>query len=340
MSYVPVNNSTVAAALATASASISVNSQKITSLADPTSGQDAASKSYVDTLANGFRVHPPVLVRTTANITLSNSQTVDGVALTGGERVLVANQSTGSQNGIYLAVNLGAWTRVTDMAVAYSAAASFAFVERGTTYADTGWLCTNDPGSDVVGTDALVFAQFSTYQLSGATPANVGTTGSGGSSSSASKSDHVHDLPFSVWNAVAAEANASIDINAQKITNLGTPTVASDAVTKSYADGLVAVLSGRRRRTVTVPSTGNYTVQTADDFVASPAQTVAVTYNLTPSPTTGDEYEIKDNGGTAGAWNITVAGNGHNIDGASTYVMLNAYQSDKFTYNGTQWNAS
>jgi len=139
---------------------LDVNNQKITNLLTPTAATDAATKGYVDALAQGLDVRASVRAITDANITLSGTQTVDGVALVVGNRVLVAAQTTGSQNGVYV-VSAGAWTRATDFASGSAVADAFMFVEEGTLYADTGWVTTNDVGSDVVGTDALTFTQFS-----------------------------------------------------------------------------------------------------------------------------------------------------------------------------------
>ena len=97
---------------------------------------------------------------TTANITLSGTQTIDGVSIAADDRVLVKNQSTGTQNGIYLC-KAGAWSRTTDFATGEDEAGAFCFVEQGSTQADCGFVCTNNQGGGVVGTDALVFSQFS-----------------------------------------------------------------------------------------------------------------------------------------------------------------------------------
>lgn len=132
---------------------------KITNLAEPTLAQDAATKNYVDSVAQGLDVKPSVLVATTSNITLSGTQTIDGVALVAGNRVLVKNQSTASANGIYL-VAAGAWTRTTDADTWNELVSAFVFVERGTTLADTGWVCTIDPGG-TLGSTAVTFSQFS-----------------------------------------------------------------------------------------------------------------------------------------------------------------------------------
>lgn len=133
---------------------------KITGLATPVASTDAATKGYVDGLALGLDVKASVRVATTANITLSGTQTIDGVAVVAGDRVLVKDQTTGSQNGIYVA-SASAWTRSTDADVdAEVTAGLFVFVEEGTVNADSGWiLTTNAPIT--LGTTALVFAQFS-----------------------------------------------------------------------------------------------------------------------------------------------------------------------------------
>lgn len=86
---------------------------------------------------------------------------VDGVTLATGNRILIKNQSTGSENGIYTVASSGAPTRATDLPTGVDAAGIFTFIEEGTTLADTGWVCTSNSGSAVVDTDALAFAQFS-----------------------------------------------------------------------------------------------------------------------------------------------------------------------------------
>lgn len=126
--------------------SLAMNSQKITGLADPTLAQDAATKAYVDALVNGTDWKQSVRAISTTNITLSGTQTVDGVSLIAGDRILVAGQSTASANGIYV-VAAGAWSRSTDADGAGEVTANMAvFVEEGTTNADTQWrLTTNNP---------------------------------------------------------------------------------------------------------------------------------------------------------------------------------------------------
>lgn len=139
---------------------LSANSQKITNLADPVAATDAANKQYVDAARSGLDVKQSVRAATTGNITLSATQTIDGVAVVAGNRVLVKNQTTASANGIY-DVAAGAWTRSTDADVSDEVSSGmFTFVEEGTTGSDTGFvLTTNAPVT--LGTTALTFAQFS-----------------------------------------------------------------------------------------------------------------------------------------------------------------------------------
>jgi hypothetical protein len=130
----------------------------VTVTQDPVSALQLATKQYVDSVAQGLNVKPAVYVATTANITLSGEQTIDGF-LTSGSRVLVKNQSTSSQNGIYVSSS-GAWTRATDANTWNQLISAFVFVEVGTINADTGWVCTVDPGG-TLGVTAVTWAQFS-----------------------------------------------------------------------------------------------------------------------------------------------------------------------------------
>jgi len=145
------------------SGTVDVSSKRITSVAEPTQATDAATKGYVDAVKTGLDVKESVRAATTANITTTNTQTVDGVVLVAGDRVLVKDQSTGSQNGIYVVVDAGAWTRAIDFDNTPGTevtSGAFTFVEEGTVNADSGWVLTTN-GAITLGTTALTFAQFS-----------------------------------------------------------------------------------------------------------------------------------------------------------------------------------
>jgi hypothetical protein len=141
-------------------ASVSLNSQKITGLADPTDAQDAATKAYVDAARSGLDVKQSVRAATTENVTLSGTQTIDGVSLIATNRVLVKDQSTTSENGIWV-VSASTWSRATDAdSDAEVTAGLFTFVEEGTDNGNSGFVLTTD-NPITVGTTGLTFAQFS-----------------------------------------------------------------------------------------------------------------------------------------------------------------------------------
>jgi hypothetical protein len=93
---------------------------------------------------------------TTATITLSGAQTIDGVSVVAEEQVLVKNQTDGIQNGIYICKG-DAWERTQTMLLGSSAAGAAVYVTKGTANGDKVFICTNDMGSDIVGTSVLTF---------------------------------------------------------------------------------------------------------------------------------------------------------------------------------------
>ena len=137
-------------------ASLSVTAGTISTT--PSAPTDIANKSYVDTVAQGLDPKASCVAATTANITLSAAQTIDGISLIAGDRCLVKNQTTTADNGIYLVAS-GAWTRTTDMDAWVEVPGAFTFIEQGTTQADTGWVCTSNAGG-TIGTTAITFVQF------------------------------------------------------------------------------------------------------------------------------------------------------------------------------------
>lgn len=143
----------------TMAGTLTFSSGTVTGLPSPTNPSDAAPKSYVDAAVTGLSWKQAVKVATIANITLSGTQTIDGVAVLAGDRVLVKNQTTSSQNGIYV-VAAGAWVRADDSDTGAEIVGESVFVDQGTVNADTGWVqTTNAPVT--VGSTAIAYSQFS-----------------------------------------------------------------------------------------------------------------------------------------------------------------------------------
>src|SRR6056300_752926 len=139
---------------------VDYNGLQVANIATPVLDTDAANKAYVDSARSGLDVKQSVKVATTGNIALSGTQTVDGVALSVGDRILVKDQTTASENGIYVVAS-SFWTRATDAdADAEVTSGMFTFVEQGSVNSDTGFVLTTD-GTITVGTTGLNFTLFS-----------------------------------------------------------------------------------------------------------------------------------------------------------------------------------
>jgi hypothetical protein len=144
---------------------LDLQSQKIVSLADPSAQTDAANKQYVDNVARGLQWKAPVRAATTANGTLAtafaNGQSIDGVTLATGDRVLIKNQTTASENGLYTVNASGAPTRATDADTSGELAPGTATsVTEGTTQADKVFMIISD-AAITIGTTAQTWGQLS-----------------------------------------------------------------------------------------------------------------------------------------------------------------------------------
>jgi hypothetical protein len=148
----------VTAATGTSSFNNITLSGTLTGVPSPVNNNDAANKAYVDGLAQGLVFKSPARAATTANITLSGTQTIDGIALVAGERVLVKNQTTQSQNGVYVVAS-GAWSRSADMNEWTELPRAYLFVEDGTANNNASWVCTVVLGG-TIGTTPITFEQF------------------------------------------------------------------------------------------------------------------------------------------------------------------------------------
>lgn len=140
---------------------------KQSSYVAPTAITEYTPKKYVDDLFSTVSSSQLASVRlaTTTSGTLAsdfeNGDTVDGVVLVTGDRLLIKDQASGIENGIYVVPASGAPARAADLPAGADAAAKWTWAQEGSLNADTGWLCTNNTGSAVVGTDSLAWAKFS-----------------------------------------------------------------------------------------------------------------------------------------------------------------------------------
>lgn len=139
---------------------LALNAQRITGLATPIAVTDAATKGYVDATTLGLEFKTSVRAASTGLLTLSGTQTVDGVSLVAGDRILALSQPAPATNGIYV-VAAGTWARSPDANTsALMPSGTFVFVEEGTVNDNSGWvLATNNPIT--LGTTSLTFVQFS-----------------------------------------------------------------------------------------------------------------------------------------------------------------------------------
>jgi len=188
----------------------------------------AAVKQYVDNVAQGLEARPAVLVATTGNITLSGTQTIDGKAVAADDRVLVKDQSTASENGIYIC-KASTWERAADMAAGDHVKGHFFFVEEGAVNADNGFVCTSDATADTVGTNDLTFVQFSG---AGQITAGAALTKSGNTLNVA-----VDDSSIQV-SGDALQVKASGVTNAMLAGSIANAKLSNSAITLTAGDGL------------------------------------------------------------------------------------------------------
>lgn len=215
----------------------------VTGLATPSANSDAATKAYVDSLVQGLDAKASARVATTANITLSGTQTIDGVSVIAGDRVLVKNQTAPAQNGIYL-VAAGAWTRTTDADTWDELVSAFVFVESGTANANNGYTCTIASGG-TLGTTAVTWTQFSgAGQITaGAGLTKTGNTIDVGTASSSRIVVNTDSIDLALTGVTAGDFfKVTVDTYGRVTAGSNPTTLAgygiTDAYTKTYIDTL------------------------------------------------------------------------------------------------------
>jgi hypothetical protein len=220
-----------------------------------------AVKTYVDNAVQGLSWKTAARSIALTNITLSGTQTVDGVALAAGDRVIVAGQTTGSQNGLYV-VATGAWTRTTDADAGSELVNATAYVSEGTTYADTVWtVTTNAPVT--IGTTTITWAQVNGGALPQATTATAGKVQLATQAEAEAKSD----------SSKAVVPSDLVNFTLKKSFNVGDGTATSYALTHNLGtrDVIVAVYDTTTFAVVECDITYTSTSTVTLGFGAAPA---------------------------------------------------------------------
>lgn len=308
---------------------------QIAGVADPTSDQHVATKAYVDANSSGLHIQQSVRVASTANNAdlatgYANGDTVDGIVLATNDRLLVKDQTTTTENGIYVVAASGAPARASDMAAGAGNAegGDFVFVREGSTNADTGWVISSDSTSINVSVDAMVWTQFSSAG-SGFTSAGTGLTASGstvnvigGDGITANADDVAVDLDG---------ATLSVSASGVKVADGGVDTtqLADNAVTVAKMAGLTAanfILGNASNDPVAVTMSGDATM---DNLGAVTITANAVEGTMINSNVAGDGIEytantlaVQANGGAASG--LTVAAGGVSVTAHPTTLGTSA----------------
>jgi len=209
------------------SATVSISGGTITGLSTPSNNSDVAIKSYVDDAVAGLRTRTIAECATTANVNLSNGleagDTIDGVTLVAGDRVLVKDQSTATENGLYIAVSSGAASRDPEHDTIAELSGGMVVVNQGSTNDNKIFLCTTDSDGSL-GSTNITYTQV--------TPSNTGTVTSIGLTQSGSE--------FSISGSpVTSAGNITLDVNRISATKIGGNSNVSDTE-YGYLDGVTS----------------------------------------------------------------------------------------------------
>mgnify|MGYP003126156868 FL=1 len=191
------------------SGTVSISGGSITGLSAPSNNSDVAIKSYVDEAVAGLRTRIIAECASTANVNISNGleagDSIDGVTLVAGDRVLLKDQSTATENGLYIAVSSGAASRDPEHDTIAELSGGLIVVNQGTSNDNKIFLCTTD-STGSIGSTNITYTQV--------TPSNTGTVTSIGLTQSGSE--------FTIGGTpVTSAGNITIDVNRIAATKIG-----------------------------------------------------------------------------------------------------------------------
>ena len=324
----------------TGTGTVDVGSKRITSVAEPTQATDAATKNYVDAVKTGLDVKDSVRVATTANLTVTYSNgssgvgatltnagtqaalTIDSIVLSVGDRVLVKDQTTGLQNGIYTVTNVGSAS--TNWVLTRSADAdnnpnaeltpgAFTFTEEGTVNADNGFVCTNN-GSITIGTTAITWVQFSG---AGQIVAGAGLTKNGNTIDAVGTANRITVNADSIDIASTYVGQASITT----LGTIGTGTWQANVIQPTY--GGTGVNNGSNTITIggNLSTGGAFTVSGAFGVTLTATAATAITLPTTGTlATLAGAESLSNKTITASSFAGSVAATTLSASGAVTYT--------------------
>ena len=342
--------------------SVNLNSQKITGLGTPTADSDAATKGYVDGIAQGLDVKASVKAATTTTLAATTGGTItynnaNGTLVTtttftnidviniasAGTRVLVKNESNAAWNGIYTYTNSTTLTRATDADSWTELPSAFVFVEEGSTQADTGWVCTSNTGG-TLGTTAVTWTQFSgagTYSA-GTGLTLTGTTFSvttntyqpldGDLTAIAALSGTSGFLKKTNTDTWSLDTNTYLTAEADTLASVtGRVGGASTDTASTFTAGITVGKIGTAGKVTFVGSTSGSTVLTAPATAGNvnltlptTAGTLALTTDIPAAPTIGNgTVTVQGAGSVSGSGSFTL-----NQSGNTTITLTGAAVND------------
>jgi hypothetical protein len=316
-----INSSTIGATSPSTGAFTSLSTTTGTVATSPTANTDIANKLYVDTVAQGLNPKNACQVATTVNITLSGLQSIDSYTTLAGDRVLVKNQSTQANNGIYVASS-SAWTRATDMDTWSEVPGAYTVILNGG-QSNTGWVCT----ATATGTINVTAMPWSQFSLNATYYAGTGL-------SLSSNIFSITNTGVTAASYGSASQSLTAIVNAQgQLTSLAAQSI---AISNAQVSGLgtmstqnansVSITGGSITGTTISGSTGAFTTLSASGVITSTVTTGTAPFTVS-STTAVSNLSIGGNAATA-----TTASS---VTNALTFNNLGAGDSSGTTFDGS-----